>query len=352
MLVKSSVLWNSLSPHSWLPECCDRTTTIRGSPSLPFTGNLPLFVGDRYRHPRLILVRGSPSSPFTGNLPLSAAYPSPPFAAATSPPLLVVIASPPLFTASARLPLMANASPPAESMASLPTLGQALLDMAPPLEFGAPILTPESPSPPLVPSKPLSPEFPKSASSTPRKCSPVPVPHKCLPEPAPWQYPPELAPRQRTPEPTTRQRPPEPARRQRPPESAPRQHPPEHPSICASRVPPGVRVSRAPPSICASRVPPGVRVSRAPPSVRASRVPPRVRASSQVTFIYIALLTIQIVSQYKLWSADAWKAWIQSVSRSDGGSSPRDDLYSSECQQRLGHLDEPQIHISSEDLAT
>ncbi len=32
---------------------------------------------------------------------------------------------------------------------------------------------------------------------------------------------------------------------------------------------------------------------------------------------------------------------IQSVSRSDGGSAPRDDLYSSERQQRSGHLDEP-----------
>ncbi len=31
---------------------------------------------------------------------------------------------------------------------------------------------------------------------------------------------------------------------------------------------------------------------------------------------------------------------IQSVSRSDGGSAPRDDLYSLEHQQRPGHLDE------------
>ncbi len=43
---------------------------------------------------------------------------------------------------------------------------------------------------------------------------------------------------------------------------------------------------------------------------------------------------------------------IQSVSRSDGGSSPRDDLYNSECQWRPGHLDEPQRQISSEDLVT
>ncbi len=28
--------------------------------------------------------------------------------------------------------------------------------------------------------------------------------------------------------------------------------------------------------------------------------------------------------------------WIQSVSRSDGGSAPRDDLYSPECQRRSG----------------
>ncbi len=43
---------------------------------------------------------------------------------------------------------------------------------------------------------------------------------------------------------------------------------------------------------------------------------------------------------------------IQFVSRSDGGSSPRDDLYNSECQWRPGHLDEPQRQISSEDLVT
>ncbi len=43
---------------------------------------------------------------------------------------------------------------------------------------------------------------------------------------------------------------------------------------------------------------------------------------------------------------------IQSVSRSYGGSSPRDDLYSSERQRRPGHLDEPQTQISSEDLVT
>ncbi len=43
---------------------------------------------------------------------------------------------------------------------------------------------------------------------------------------------------------------------------------------------------------------------------------------------------------------------IQSVSRSDGGSAPRDDLYSSERQRSLGHIDEPQRQISSEDLVT
>ncbi|XP_058619937.1 uncharacterized protein LOC131532373 isoform X1 [Onychostoma macrolepis] len=41
---------------------------------------------------------------------------------------------------------------------------------------------------------------------------------------------------------------------------------------------------------------------------------------------------------------------IQSVSRSDGGSAPRDDLDSPECQRRPGHLDEPQRQIPSEDL--
>ncbi len=43
---------------------------------------------------------------------------------------------------------------------------------------------------------------------------------------------------------------------------------------------------------------------------------------------------------------------IQSVSRSDGGSAARDDLYSSEHQRRPGHLDEPQRQIPSEDLVT
>ncbi len=40
---------------------------------------------------------------------------------------------------------------------------------------------------------------------------------------------------------------------------------------------------------------------------------------------------------------------IQSVSRSDGGSAPRDDLYSLERQRRPGQLDEPQRLIPSED---
>ncbi|KAL0159189.1 hypothetical protein M9458_042914, partial [Cirrhinus mrigala] len=34
--------------------------------------------------------------------------------------------------------------------------------------------------------------------------------------------------------------------------------------------------------------------------------------------------------------------WIQSVPSPDGGSAPRDDLYSPECQQRPHRLDEPQ----------
>ncbi len=41
---------------------------------------------------------------------------------------------------------------------------------------------------------------------------------------------------------------------------------------------------------------------------------------------------------------------IQSVSRSDGGSAPRDELYSPEHRQRPGHLDEPQRQTPSEDL--
>ncbi len=43
---------------------------------------------------------------------------------------------------------------------------------------------------------------------------------------------------------------------------------------------------------------------------------------------------------------------IQSVFSPDGGSAPRDDLYSPECQQRPGQLDEPQRQIPSEDLVT
>ncbi len=43
---------------------------------------------------------------------------------------------------------------------------------------------------------------------------------------------------------------------------------------------------------------------------------------------------------------------IQSVSRSDGGSGLRDDLYSPEFQWRPGQLDEPQRQIPSEDLVT
>ncbi len=41
--------------------------------------------------------------------------------------------------------------------------------------------------------------------------------------------------------------------------------------------------------------------------------------------------------------------WIQSVSRSDGGSAPRDDLYNPEHQRRPGQLDERQRLIPSED---
>ncbi len=77
--------------------------SVRGSPSPQFTGNLPPFVGDQFRRPRLILTRrlreiiaavhGSPSPPFSGNLPAFAAITStPPFAAHAS---LSATASPP-----------------------------------------------------------------------------------------------------------------------------------------------------------------------------------------------------------------------------------------------------------------
>ncbi len=36
----------------------------------------------------------------------------------------------------------------------------------------------------------------------------------------------------------------------------------------------------------------------------------------------------------------------------NGGSAPGDNLYSPERQQSLGHIDEPQRQISSEDLVT
>ncbi len=43
---------------------------------------------------------------------------------------------------------------------------------------------------------------------------------------------------------------------------------------------------------------------------------------------------------------------VQSVSRLDSGSAPRDNLYSPERQRRPGHLDEPQRPIPSEDPVT
>ncbi len=44
--------------------------------------------------------------------------------------------------------------------------------------------------------------------------------------------------------------------------------------------------------------------------------------------------------------------WVLSVSSPDGGSAPRDDLYSPECQRRSEQLDEPQRQIPSEDLVS
>ncbi len=43
---------------------------------------------------------------------------------------------------------------------------------------------------------------------------------------------------------------------------------------------------------------------------------------------------------------------VTAFTRSDGGSAPRDDLYSPEHQWRPGHLDEPQRQIPSEDPVT
>ncbi len=43
---------------------------------------------------------------------------------------------------------------------------------------------------------------------------------------------------------------------------------------------------------------------------------------------------------------------VTAVTRSDGGSAPRDDLYSPERQRRPGHLDEPQRQTPSEDPVT
>ncbi|KAL0194700.1 hypothetical protein M9458_008272 [Cirrhinus mrigala] len=43
---------------------------------------------------------------------------------------------------------------------------------------------------------------------------------------------------------------------------------------------------------------------------------------------------------------------IKSIPGPDGGSAPRDDRYSPECQRRPHRLDEPQRRIPSEDLVT
>ncbi len=43
---------------------------------------------------------------------------------------------------------------------------------------------------------------------------------------------------------------------------------------------------------------------------------------------------------------------VTAVTRSDGGSAPRDDLYSPERQRRPGHLDEHQRQTPSEDTVT
>ncbi|XP_052437512.1 uncharacterized protein LOC127976959 [Carassius gibelio] len=76
----------------------------------------------------------------------------------------------------------------------------ALLNMAVPPKFSAPVLTPESspdisPSSPLVPSSPpSSPNSPKLTSLAPPKHPPVSTHSKCPPEPAPRKCPPETAP--------------------------------------------------------------------------------------------------------------------------------------------------------------
>ncbi len=43
---------------------------------------------------------------------------------------------------------------------------------------------------------------------------------------------------------------------------------------------------------------------------------------------------------------------VTAFTRSDGGSAPRDDLYSPERQRRPGHLDETQRQTPSEDPVT
>ncbi|KAL0168329.1 hypothetical protein M9458_036551 [Cirrhinus mrigala] len=79
-----------------------------------------------------------------------------------------------------------------------------IMDLALPLEYDAPILSPLSPSSPLVPSSPpASPLVPSSPPSSPLVLSspPEPAPPEQRPEPAPLEHPPEPAPPERPPEP-------------------------------------------------------------------------------------------------------------------------------------------------------
>ncbi len=56
------------------------------------------------------------------------------------------------------------------------------------------------------------------------------------------------------------------------------------------------------------------------------------------------------ISLFRSYSKVTAVTRIQSVSSPDGGSSPRDELYSPESQRRPGQVDKPQRQIPSEDL--
>ncbi len=68
--------------------------------------------------------------------------------------------------------------------------------------------------------------------------------------------------------------------------------------------------------------------------------------------LFLSYFEVTVATRSGPYPAQMITAVNRSVSRSDGGTAPRDDLYSSERQRRPGHLDEPQRQMPSEDLVT